>query len=151
MKFDLFMYRVTSYTVILIMTNDLVNDNEGCMDLVKEAMQLIDSEDYGHISVMPRKSLETPVIVVRLEGFTQDDQILCYYPREDRWTRFQGIAPSNGNGKVISSNGKLYFVSQRDRTQTHCSLSCYDSCSNCWTLLSSGQPQGIVKERLCWK
>jgi len=71
-----------------IMTNDLVNDNEGCMDLVKEVMQLIDSEDYGHISVIPRKSLETPV-VARLEGFTQDDQILCYYPREDRWSRFK--------------------------------------------------------------
>ena len=126
-----------------IMTNDLVNENEGCMDLVKEAMQLIDSEDYRHISVQPRKSLETPAIVVRLEGFTQDDQILCYYPREDRWSRFRGIAPSNGNGKVISSNGKSYFISQRDSAQTHCSVSCYDTFSNCWTSISFAQQRRV--------
>jgi len=29
-----------------IVTNDLVNDNEGCMDLVKDAIKVIDSEEY---------------------------------------------------------------------------------------------------------
>ena len=48
-----------------IMINDLVNDNEGCMDLVKTAMRNTDSKDHQHLIVRPRKSLKIPVILVR--------------------------------------------------------------------------------------
>ena len=45
-----------------VVTNDLVNDNEGCMDLVKHAMKLIDFQDHRHHTVMPRKSLLKPLL-----------------------------------------------------------------------------------------
>ena len=33
-----------------VVTNDLVNDNEGCMDLVKHAIKLIDSQIFSVLS-----------------------------------------------------------------------------------------------------
>ena len=113
-----------------IVTNDLVNDNEGCMDRVKDAMKLIDSKDYHHLGVKPRKSLESPVIVACLTGFrARDDHILCcYYPHEDMWSRFHGKIPSD-TGEIISCQGKLYFMSKEGKSL---SLLCYDSFSNCW-------------------
>jgi len=47
-----------------ILTDDLVTENEGCMDLVRDAMKFIDSGNYHHPGVKPTKSLETSVIVV---------------------------------------------------------------------------------------
>ncbi|KAL9956827.1 hypothetical protein ACROYT_G038369, partial [Oculina patagonica] len=44
-----------------IVTNDLVKDREGCLDLVEDAMKLIESKDFSNLSVTPRKSLETSV------------------------------------------------------------------------------------------
>ena len=75
-----------------IVTNDLVNYNEGSMDLVKEAMKVIDSKNYDHLSVLPRRSLETPALVI--DFYYVDNRnghhILCYYPHEQKWSRFQG-------------------------------------------------------------
>ena len=47
-----------------IMTNELVEDNEGCLDLVKDAIKLIDSTKCDYHSVTPRKSLEVPVLLL---------------------------------------------------------------------------------------
>ena len=47
-----------------IMTNGLVNSNDGCMDLVKEALRFIDCKNKHHYTLTPRKSLEIPVMVV---------------------------------------------------------------------------------------
>ena len=113
-----------------IVTNDLVNDNEGCLDLVKHAMKIIDSKDYYHLGVKPRESLETPVIAVYVRGFIQEDHILCCYnPREGSWSRFRGTVPPSTQ-EVISCHGKLYFISQPGNR-----LLCFDSFSNCWTSL----------------
>ena len=111
-----------------IVTNDLVNRNEGCMDLVRDAMKFIDSE--SDLRVKPRKSLEIPVIVVGCGG--QGDEILCYYPRVDKWSRFRGTVPrylrySYDTKNAVSCHGNLYFVSHRSRS----SLS-YDSFSSKW-------------------
>ena len=62
-----------------IVTNDLVNRNEGCMDLVKDAVRFIDSESFHHLRVKPRKSLEIPVVViscVSLKRGRQGNEIL---------------------------------------------------------------------------
>ena len=113
-----------------IVTNDLVNDYGGCMDLVKHAMKLVDSKDLEQFSVKPRKSLETPVIVVCVKCVGEEDQKLCcYHPHKDIWSRFPDTLPPKTE-RVISCHGKLYFVSQRDSK-----LYCYDSFSNCWTSL----------------
>ena len=118
-----------------IATNALVNDNEGCMDLVKDAMKFVESKRFHHYSkVRPRKSIETPVIVVCLKGENRKDkkrkdQMICYYPREDKWSSscFRGSLLRNID-IFTSCRGKLYFVSQQDKR-----MLCYDSFSNCWT------------------
>ena len=119
-----------------IVTNDLVNRNEGCMDLVKDAVRFIDSESFHHLRVKPRKSLEIPVIVVGCKGHRQDDGILCYYPRADKWSRFRGTVPGYAtdcykynNNNLVSCHGNLYFVFQGSSRR---SLLSYDSFSSEW-------------------
>ena len=62
-----------------VVTNELVRDSAGCLDLVKDAMKLIDCKTYHSLSARPRKCLETAVIVCCLEG-----DILGFFPREDK-------------------------------------------------------------------
>ena len=123
------------------MTNDLVNDIEGCKDLLKDALRvtkLIDSENYHNISLKPRKSLQTTVIVVYMinGGHRGGYQILilCYYPHEDTWSRFPGRLPCSADTEKIpnflSCNGKLYSISNRFDTNSR-----YDPFSNCWKTL----------------
>ena len=101
-----------------IVTNDLVNCNEGCMDLVNDAVKLIDSESFHHLRVKPRKSLEIPVIVVGCAGRKQEIEILCYYPRVDKWSRFRDTVPYSldiffDTRHAVSCHGNLYFVSHQ--------------------------------------
>ena len=115
-----------------IVTNDLVNRNEDCMDLVKDAVKFIESETFHHLRVKPRKSLEIPVIVVGCVRRRQDEEILCYYPRADKWSRFRGTVPrylnySFNSKNAVSCHGNLYFVSHRSRSSFS-----YDSFSSKW-------------------
>ena len=122
-----------------IVTNDLVNDNEGCMDRVRDAIKFTASKDYYPISVAPRKSLETPVLVLCVEGF-QGEQKLCYFPRKDTWSRFPGAAWPTSTGKVISCGGKMYFISQRESK-----MFLYDSFSDCWRSLPYEEQRTLHK------
>ena len=116
-----------------IVTNDLVNDNEGCMDLVKDAVKLTDSGILHFYSTKPRKSLETSVIV--FYDFNQNNHnnqsLVYYFPQEGKWSRFT-LPPGGPPGQLrrkkdmISCRDKLYFY-------TSTSLLVYDSFSNCWT------------------
>ena len=126
-----------------IVTNDLVNDNEGCIDRVRDAIKFTASKDYNPISVEPRKSLEIPVIVVysprlcRIPGF--------YYLWEDSMTRSDlgknrpfGVAEYSEFS--ASCRGKLYFMPSRGRGQiTH-----YDSFSNRWKFLPYTTPRTML-------
>ena len=91
-----------------IMTNDLVNDNEGCMDLVKYAVKIVNSEKFYPLDVKPRTSLEIPVIVVHMHQIN-----ICYaeqyfyYPRQDTWSPI--IASSGTPERAVSCHGRLYF------------------------------------------
>ena len=122
-----------------IVTNDLVTDNEGCMDRVKGAMKFIGTKDYNQLSVAPRKSLETPVLVLCVEGF-QEEQKLLYFPREDTWSRFPGAAWPTSTGKVICCRGKMYFISQREKK-----MLLYESFSDCWTSLPYEEQRTLHK------
>lgn len=62
-----------------VVTNELVRDSEGCLDLVKDAMKLIDSKSYHNLTARPRKCLETAVIVCLVE-----EHIVGYYPCQDK-------------------------------------------------------------------
>ena len=121
-----------------VVTNDFVNDNEGCMDLVNKALKFIDSKSYQHSTVQPRKSLETPVVIVYEKCLFGQDHILCYHPRKDTWSRFPGTVPPNTQ-HVVSCHGKLYFISQRENC-----LLCYDSFSDCWMSLPYDEQRSLL-------
>ena len=121
-----------------IMTNDLVNANEGCMVLVKEAIKLINSESYSHLTVKPRKSLEIPVLLICTSY--EPNQIVCYNTREDKWFRLRGTIPQYTD-YVISCRGKLY-ITYSDPYSGDRKLLCYDSSCNCWTSLPFDEKWG---------
>lgn len=93
--------------------NDLVRQNEGCLDIVKQALKLIRSEthcDYVDTPVRPRKSLETPLIVACTER-----SVLCYFPREDKWFGLAKNPITNlRDCELASCCGKIYFFDPHD-------------------------------------
>ena len=126
-----------------IVTNDLVNDNKGCMDLVTDAlknMNLIHPINRHLLPVKPRNSHKIPVILFLLEGDAKGDQIPAYYsPREHAWSQFCGPLPRlpwsrfdrtlcrHVREDVICLHEELYsFRSPGDR------LLCCDAFSDCW-------------------
>ncbi|KAL9955665.1 hypothetical protein ACROYT_G037018 [Oculina patagonica] len=118
-----------------VVTNDLVKENGGCFGLVKDAIHSIDSKNYDYLSVSPRKSLETPIILT-----LTDDEMFCYYPEEDCLYCFgkmnQRINPVLFH-RVVACHGKLYafkssFRLKESRQQV---LKCYNPYSNRWMVL----------------
>ena len=103
-------YVSRDYLLSDIVTNDLVIDNEGCMDLVKDAM--IDYKNCHRLYGKPRKSLTTPVIVFHVVSVGGERTSLgCYSPREDAWSPFCGPEPPwCGDGKVIGCHDEVYFI-----------------------------------------
>ena len=124
-------YVSSDYLDSEIMTNDLVNENEECMYLVKGARKFIisDCKKRHDFSVVPRKSLEVPLILVCLYDWNQEKKVLCYSPCEDKWSWFRVRVPPH-TMEAFSCRGKIYFISQ-----TKNRLVCYDSFSKCWTSL----------------
>ena len=143
-----------------ILINDLVKDNEICLNRVVGAINLIDSQNYSMLSISPRKSLETSAIVVT-SAVTKDiarsshrsthwelsgQSILCYFPGVGRWCKL-GEMPReySGRGEFIFCRGRLYSRNLGSAFQNiwsadmtvwplmHRSLSCYNPYSNCWT------------------
>ncbi|CAH3157294.1 unnamed protein product, partial [Porites lobata] len=119
-----------------VMTTEFVISDEHSVGLVKDALKVIESKDFQQRSIRPRKSLEMPVMVICVQGFSkqEDNMLCCYYPLEDKWSKFNGTVPPN-IGEIVPCHGKLYFhlfphedVGVRERR-----LLCYDPLSNCWS------------------
>ena len=130
-----------------ILKNDLVRNNECCLNRVVDAINLIDAQNYGNLSISPRKSLETFVIVVT-SAMRNDispnwelsaQPILCYFPGEGRWCKL-GEMPCeySGKGEFVFYRSKLYskvLDSFRQWSELRRALACYNPYSNCWTRL----------------
>ncbi len=116
-----------------IVTNDLVI-SKGCLDLVEDAMKLIESKDFSNLSVTPRKSLETSVIVIESEK-----NILCYFPREDKWCKLGSRSPYYPSKiEFVSCRGNLYRLGYQMHPGTvlyERRLVRYNPFSNEWMLL----------------
>ena len=97
-----------------VVTSDLVKNNEGCLDLVKDAMNFIDSKNRDYLSAPPRKSLETAAVVMRVGADLQ-----CYFPGENTWCRL-GEIPSEFDDikcdKLFPCAGKLYSAREAQNT-----------------------------------
>ena len=132
-----------------ILKNDLVKDNESCMNRVVDTINLIDSQNYANLSISPRRSLETSVMVVT-SAVTRDklgtQPILCYFPGEGRWCKLGEM--SRDYPEEISSpyltleEGGFLFCRSKLHLVQHRSLdtlgfASYDLYSNC---LLSGLP-----------
>ena len=134
-----------------IVTNDLVKSNEASLALVEDAMNLIDSKNYDNLSVTPRKSLETPVIVTDSLLWSKVDsrkarssEVLCYFPRDDRWCSLGKRPDSFGlrpHGLSDSCRGKLYNVSVAG-------LDSYNPYSNCWTSLPYKDDRDLIIRKI---
>ncbi|XP_078352249.1 kelch-like protein 40 [Oculina patagonica] len=124
-----------------IVTNDLVNDNVCCLTVVKEVMKAIDSNNSENISVpSPRKSLETPVIVVCL--VKGGEQLLCYDPRTNTWYKLSHTLPwyklshtSPWLEQMVSYHGTVYTLFQRTIQKRHYKnyIFCLDKLFDRWT------------------
>ncbi|KAL9955527.1 hypothetical protein ACROYT_G036863 [Oculina patagonica] len=109
------------------LTRDVVT-NDLCLDLVKDAMNLIDSRSYHNVLVRPRKSLETAVIVFMISIGKHN---LGYFPREDKLCRLGETRFSVGLLEtMVSCHGKLYYAYPYLQL-----LRCYDPFSNTWKSL----------------
>ena len=120
-----------------IVTNDFVTSNEGCLNVVEDAVMLIDSKNYNSFPVTPRKSLETPAIVA-----CSEKHVHCYFPREDKWCRLgDGLTLHLYRNQLASPcHGKLFSVrppywGRRFRAPTPVQLQLFDLFSNTWTSL----------------
>ena len=121
-----------------VVTNDLVNDNQRCTDLVKDAVKLFETGFHYLNSAMPRKSLETYVIAFYLNGFHSQNNrsvLFCYFPQVEKWSRFAlppALKPDRG---IVPCRDNLHFF-------TMTTLIVYDSFSDCWTAFPRGlKPQ----------
>ena len=114
-----------------VVTNELVRDGEGCLDLVKDAMKLIDFKSYHNLSARPRKCLETAVIVFSLE-----EHILGYFPREDKLCRMgkntfsREFSICDPRSQLVPCHGKVYSIFPPLQQ-----LICYDPFCNIWASL----------------
>ena len=90
-----------------IVTNDLVTDNECCLELVKEAIELIDSTKVlKSVLCKPRKSLEPSAIVADIRY-----QLMIYFPIEDRWYEKRPLLSGDG---AFFCHDKIYYTSRKE-------------------------------------
>ena len=123
-------YASRDYLFNDIVTHDLVNDNACCLELVKDAMKAIDSKNSKNISVpLPRKSLATPVILVRpWREWNDAVKLLSYVPSTNTWYDVCDITASVPS-HMVSCHGTLYLIEKfGDRKLTR-----YDPFFDRWT------------------
>ena len=91
-----------------IVTNELVKDNNSCLTLAKDAINLLESKGCDSLSVPPRKSLKTYVIVINV-----GNDILRYFPCENSWCTLGELTDDvNTIVKFVPCNGQLYGAVQ---------------------------------------
>ncbi|KAL9957029.1 hypothetical protein ACROYT_G038612 [Oculina patagonica] len=125
-------YRLTSVLRSYIATNDLVNDNEDCLNLVEEAIRLIESKNYDNLHVTPRKWLEITVIVAcsPLKGH----QIQCYSLCEDQWCSLGKMPFSFVDSNFTPCHSKIYGKQTASRCH-RCQIVSYNLYTNNWMSL----------------
>ena len=98
-----------------VVTNDLVNDNKPCVNLVKNLLAVIDPKDYCYLKAMPwRRSHGQPVIVARV-SLNKGYAILCYQPRDNTWSRLNlpEVPEIRIGGEIITCRGDVLLISDK--------------------------------------
>ena len=125
-----------------IQENDLVKDNESCVDRVVDAINLKnDALKYRNVSISPRKSLKRAAVVVTGAVIPNDNRawkmtgvpVLCFFPCEGRWYKLAECSGYCGPKiEFFCCRGKLHPYSKWTRyfLQKH-TLPIYNAYSNC--------------------
>ena len=133
-----------------VVTNDLVRDNEDCIELVEKAVELIDYKSFDTLRHKPRKSLETPVLVTYSRNgdyFT----IVGYFPREDRWRKFDEIPVYLINWKrVFFLRDNLYIKKRVELVPYHheswrLDVTWYNLHSKAWNSMPSVENRDLLE------
>ena len=123
-----------------IVTNELVKNSNSCLRLVKDAINLLESKSYDSLSVPPRKSLKTSVIVINVSN-----DILCCFPSENSWCKLGELSDDiNTIDKFVPCGGQLYGAVQEssyDRPQCIKQIK-HNPLSNSWMQLPSLKEPG---------
>ena len=95
-----------------IETNKLVKDNEDCLLLLKAAAKSIELKHCDSCFKTPRKSLESPVMLLfgkkQKEG---EKHNLCYFPLGDKWYKVPDeVQVPSLVYRAFSCHDKLYLV-----------------------------------------
>ena len=99
-----------------VVTNDLVNGNKPCLNLVKNLVAVIDPEDHCYLKAMPwRRPHGQPVIVVRV-SLNKGYAILCYQPRDNAWLRLNlpEVPEVRIGGEIMTCRGDVFFISDKE-------------------------------------
>ena len=128
-----------------IVTNKLVKENNSCLTLVKDVISSLDSKNFKNLSVPPRKSLETPVVVVNV-----GKNVLCYILRENSWCKFAMIPAESiiRRHHFVPCYGQLYCTVQEMSNSRPHSLKqvTYNPYSNSHTQLPAWEEGRYLRE-----
>ncbi|KAL9955654.1 hypothetical protein ACROYT_G037007 [Oculina patagonica] len=132
-----------------VLTNDLVKDNEGYLDLVRDTVDIIDSKNYDNLPVPPRKSFMTPIILT----FTYKG-IFCYFPWEDGWYCLEHLNMKKSHPvymrgilyhRVVPCHGKLYAFKSSESMKTQV-LEIFNPYSISWMVLPFLEENRVLKK-----
>ena len=127
-------YLSRDYLLSHVLTNDLVKENEDCLDNVRGTLEWLDRPtdcDFPR-SHSPRKALTINVIVIA--DYFGELQPCCYLPAKDEWY----LLPANERQRlntmkhnvsaIVSCRGKVFLI-----TDDIARSQCYDPDSNRWS------------------
>ena len=87
-----------------VVTNELVRENSGCLNLALDAIKLGSSTSENDLTQSPRKGIDTRAIVACGGKYT-----FCYLPEKDEWKRLpDGLSESNCNTQMMNFRDQLY-------------------------------------------
>ncbi len=124
-----------------LVTSDLVQQNESCMNRVTQAMNWIDRSTYYDppSPKSPRKIFGSAVLVAY-----RDKSAACYLPDEDKWYQLpERNIPEECH--IIPYDGKLHAI-----TRLH-DAELYDPLCNKWTLLEWSNASEMFETNQCVK
>ena len=111
--------------LIDVVTNELVQEQFGCLRLASDALKLTDFSSVENLPQSPRKGLETRAIVACGGKYT-----FCYLPEKDEWKRLaDGLTERNCQTKMLSYRDQLYAFSSDGKAER------YDPVVNSWCTL----------------
>ena len=131
-----------------VVTNELVKNNEDCLELAKGAIDLIDSVMSLTLDTLdrkPRKCLDSSAIV----AYETEGKYLFYFPREDRWYKKEPIYLQSDDGIFFCRN-KMYGTRREPSNASYSRklrIFCYNPHSCRWKFLSPLN-DGLVLKKL---